>query len=578
MRDFWLVFKTIYKSNVPRKENSSGEKSKLPQGAKLALAFSPLLLMVCAVLVFLCTNLKNINELALIITAIVAITQIITLFLSIYGVINTLYESKDTPFLSTLPIRPSAVFFAKFALTYVEAFKLSTFIIMPLSLTCAISYNIASGQMFYAFYPLVLSVLAFAPILPLFVVTLFSMPIVWLGSYFKGRPTLKSILSIVFYIVLTCAYMVIVFFMNTTGLGQEGDIALSSGAISSLLTLSYVFYPDKALVNFVLGIDFGKNLGISAAIIIGMIVVMLVLSMLFYRRITIKNAEGVKASEVKGTSLKQKGIVASLIKKDVSAIMRSSSLAMSSFANLILAPIFIVLMYFITGFKENVDDMSALTLEMLGIGFVIMYSMIFLGGANMLANIAYTREGKSFFATKSLPISAKDSIKSKLLLAVIAAAVMLIPIMLIELLLYKIDVVCTLFTGIDVMMLVVGVCSLGILFDMKKGNIYWETSRDLSTASHNNTYQIISTFVAIIPAIIIFTAGILLSVFANTLGEVVVKVIYFLIATILSVVVMIVGLSLLKTYGESWYKYVGENKTSLKQKKSKAFGGVRLIK
>lgn len=113
--------------------------------------------------------------------------------------------------------------------------------------------------------------------------------------------------------------------------------------------------------------------------------------------------------------------------------------------------------------------------------------------------------------------------------------------------------------------------------DMKKGNQYWETSQDLNAPSKANTYQLISVFSAVVPSFVIFVAGIILSVFANTLGEVLVKVIYFSIATIFSVVVAIVGLSLLNAYGEKWYEHIGKNKPNIKIK-SKSFGGARLMK
>lgn len=131
--------------------------------------------------------------------------------------------------------------------------------LLPTVLTGAIAFNVANGRMFYGFYPLFFVILALAPILPLFVVVVLSMPVVWLGSYFRGKPTLKSVLTILFYVVLMCAYMVVVYYMNTTGFGQNGNVEMSQGMLGSLGTLANVFYPDKAIVNFCLGIDAGKT-------------------------------------------------------------------------------------------------------------------------------------------------------------------------------------------------------------------------------------------------------------------------------------------------------------------------------
>lgn len=67
-----------------------------------------------------------------------------------------------------------------------------------------------------------------------------------------------------------------------------------------------------------------------------------------------------------------------------------------------------------------------------------------------------------------MPIKPIDSIKSKVLLATIVPAVIMIPIMLISLLLFKIDIVSTLLIGVDTMLMVVGINCLNVLFDMKK--------------------------------------------------------------------------------------------------------------
>ncbi len=563
MRDFLIVFKTLFRDANSRTVDAEGKK-KIPSGLKALISFLPLVALICVMVAFLAVGLKNVVEFSLLVVAIVAATQLLVMFLSMFSIVTTLYGAKDTPFLNTLPLRPTSVFFAKFAMTYVNALELSSAVILPTVLTSAIAFNVASKSMFYGFYPLLLVILLVAPILPLFIVSVLSMPVVWLGSYFKGKPTLKSVLVILFYVLLMCAYMVLVYYMNTRGFGQEGGVEMSQGTLASLSVLANVFYPDKVLVNYCLGIEAGKNFGISAAITVGMIAVMLLLSALFYKRINSKATENSQSTESKTATLKQSNVVASIMKRDFTSIMRNSALAMTSFANLLMAPIFIVVMYFITNFKSGADEgMTPFMSEMMGIGFVVMYSMIFLAGANMIANMAYTREGKSFFASKTLPINPKDSIKAKLLLSIIVPSVLLVPIMLIALLLYKIDIVSTLLVGIDTLMMITGICSMSILFDMKKGNQHWEQVGEIKNSSQN-TYQLISAFASIVPAIIVFVLGIVLAACENTLGVVIAKVIFWAVATVFSVVVLIVGLCLLKAYGLKWYEFIGENKPKKK--------------
>lgn len=561
-----LLFKTLYRNATAPSQAEKGKK-RISRSVGAILSISPLVIMIAVLMAFLASSLKSIADLSALLTSVLFATQMMVLFLSMASMFSTLYDAKDTPFLQSLPIKPTGVFFAKFALVYVNALKLSVVAFLPVAYAVTITFNVVNNAMFYGAYPLILLVALVAPVLPLFVAVLFSMPIAYIGSYFKGKPTLKSVLTIIFYVILMGAYMVVVYFMNTKGFGQEGEVEISQGALSSLYGVARAIYPDKVLVDFCYGINVGKNFGISAACVVGMIAVMILLAMAFYKRINVKKTETAVQSSSSKTTLKQENIVISLVKRDFKSIIRNSTLAMTSLANSLMAPIFIVVMYFITGFKEgNGEAMSSLMSEMMGIGYVVMYSMIFLAGANLVASLAYTREGKSFFATKSLPIKPIDSIKSKVLLATIVPAVIMIPIMLISLLLFKIDIVSTLLIGVDTMLMVVGINCLNVLFDMKKGNQHWEDVSELRNASRGNYYQIISAFMAIIPAVALFLLGLMLSIYAPQLGDIIVKVIFWAVATVISVVVLTIGLCLIKSKGIEYYALIGLNKPEKRAK------------
>lgn len=561
-----LLFKTLYRNATAPSQAEKGKK-RISRSVGAILSISPLVIMIAVLMAFLASSLKSIADLSALLTSVLFATQMMVLFLSMASMFSTLYDAKDTPFLQSLPINPTGVFFAKFALVYINALKLSVVAFLPVAYAVTITFNVVNHTMFYGAYPLILLVALVAPVLPLFVAVLFSMPIAYIGSYFKGKPTLKSVLTIIFYVILMGAYMVVVYFMNTKGFGQEGEVEISQGALSSLYGVARAIYPDKVLVDFCYGINVGKNFGISAACVVGMIAVMILLAMAFYKRINVKKTETAVQSSSSKTTLKQENIVISLVKRDFKSIIRNSTLAMTSLANSLMAPIFIVVMYFITGFKEgNGEAMSSLMSEMMGIGYVIMYSMIFLAGANLVASLAYTREGKSFFATKSLPIKPIDSIKSKVLLATIVPAVIMIPIMLISLLLFKIDIVSTLLIGVDTMLMVVGINCLNVLFDMKKGNQHWEDVSELRNASRGNYYQIISAFMAIIPAVALFLLGLMLSIYAPQLGDIIVKVIFWAVATVISVVVLTIGLCIIKSKGIEYYALIGLNKPEKRAK------------
>lgn len=561
MRDFVLVFKTLYKAQNAKIVGDDGKK-KVSTKVVLAIICAPILLAIIALVVYMAMGLKDIKSLSVFQNTLITATQMMCLFLMLPSILSSLYSSKDTPLLNSLPLRPTSVFFAKFALVYVNALKFSGTIIASLLLAVAITFNVVNKTMFYGFYPLILLIVPTVPLLPLFIVTLFSMPIVFIGSFFKGKSTLKTVFTLLAYTVIIVAYVVGIYFANTSSSNLE-EIAISQGALAGMTTLANVMYPNKVLVEFCCGIDAGKNFGIWLGITVGMIAVMILLSLLFYRRINVKRLESQQDSDSKKTTLKQGKIIPTLMKRDVKTIMRNSKIAMSSLVNFLLAPVFIAMMFFVMR-TNNANDpgegIPPFMLEMMNIGFAMMYSMIFLGGANALAAMAYTREGASFFASKALPIRAKDSIISKLLLACIVPAIVLVPIMILMVALMKIGIVETLISAVDIMLVVAGVSGLNIIFDMLKGNQYWKDATELRSASKANYYQIISAFIAIIPAIAIFGVGVALSVFVESLGELTVKAIFFACATAISAIICVIGLAVLKSLGEQYYEKIGAKK------------------
>lgn len=561
MRDFVLVFKTLYKAQNAKIVGDDGKK-KLSTKVILAIICAPILLAIIALVVYMAIGLKDMKSLSVLQNTLITAIQMMCLFLMLPSILSSLYSSNDIPLLNSLPLRPTSVFFAKFTLVYVNALKFAGAVIASLLLAVTITFNVVNKTMFYGFYPLILLIVPTVPLLPLFIVTLFSMPIVFIGSYFKGKSTLKTIFTLLAYTVIIVVYVVGIYFANTSSSNLE-EIALSQGALAGMSTLANVMYPNKVLIEFCCGIDAGKNFGIWLGITVGMIAVMVLLSLLFYRRINVKRLESQQDSDSKKTTLKQGKIIPTLMKRDVKMIMRNSKIAMPSLVNFVMAPVFIAMMFFVmrtNNANDTGEGIPPFMLEMMNIGFAMMYGMIFLGGANTLAAMAYTREGSSFFASKALPIRAKDSIISKLLLACLVSAIVLVPIMILMVALMKIGIVETLISAVDIMLVVAGVSGLNIIFDMLKGNQYWKDATELRSASKANYYQIISAFIAIIPAIAIFGVGITLSVFVESLGEFAVKAIFFACATIISAIICVVGLAVLKSLGERYYEKIGAKK------------------
>ena len=564
MKDFVLIFRVLYRNRYAVEKESNTGKRKLTRSTVMMLSLLPMVAVICVMLGFVASELTTRYSAMTLINAILSAAQLFILFMSLPAMMSTLYAAEDAAFLSALPVRPTAVFFAKLLLVYVGALKIAAILLFPSLLTVSVTYAAAGNSMSYAFFPLILLIILAAPMLPIFIVVLFSMPVMWIGSRLKGRATVKTVFSLLFYIILMAGYMVLVFFINTQGMGQNGNI-VSDAALDGLRLLSDVMYPNTVLVSMCLGIDPAVNFGIFLAIWTGLTAATVLFAMLFYRRISTRRAES-RAEEKKGApSYKRHRLVISLVKKDLITVMRDPSAAMGTFSNIVLAPIVMVVMFF---FIRGDGDMamSEFSAEMMMRGIVMLYPVIFLAGTNMVAMTAYSREGESFFVAKALPIPARTSVNAKLLFSLLSAGAALAVIFVISAALYRIDIASSLAMVAASLLFCAGSGALHIYFDIKKGNVHWKSQSDMRAGAAGGISALIPMLLSILPAIGFVVAGVFLAGLEDSLGRAGTVALYWGLILVVAGAVAAAGLYILYEKGVPLYDKIGENRAAAKER------------
>ena len=564
MKDFVLIFRVLYRNRYAVEKESNTGKRKLTRSTVMMLSLLPMVAVICVMLGFVAAELTTRYSAMTLINAILSAAQLFILFMSLPAMMSTLYAAEDAAFLSALPVRPTAVFFAKLLLVYVGALKIAAILLFPSLLTVSVTYAAAGNSMSYAFFPLILLIILAAPMLPIFIVVLFSMPVMWIGSRLKGRATVKTVFSLLFYIILMAGYMVLVFFINTQGMGQNGNI-VSDAALDGLRLLSDVMYPNTVLVSMCLGIDPAVNFGIFLAIWTGLTAATVLFAMLFYRRISTRRAES-RAEEGKGApSYKRHRLVISLVKKDLITVMRDPSAAMGTFSNIVLAPIVMVVMFFfIRGDGDRA--MSEFSAEMMMRGIVMLYPVIFLAGTNMVAMTAYSREGESFFIAKALPIPARTSVNAKLLFSLLSAGAAIAVIFVISAALYRIDIASSLAMVAASLLFCAGSGALHIYFDIKKGNVHWKSQSDMRAGAAGGISALIPMLLSILPAIGFVVAGVFLAGLEDSLGRAGTVALYWGLILVVAGAVAAAGLYILYEKGVPLYDKIGENRAAARER------------
>ena len=516
--------------------------------------------------------------------AILSAVQLFVVFMTLPTMLGTLYASEDAAFLSALPLRPTAVFFAApaadggifrktaaglhqrvedrrgvFGAVHAHGVhslrgvrQLYVLRVFPSYRTDSRRIAAASGVPGGAF----LHACHVGRLL---------------GSYLKGRSVVTTVFSLLFYILLMAAYMALVFFINTRGFGQQGDI-VGEEVLSGLDALAKVMYPNSVLISMCLGIDSGTNFGISLGIWTGVAAATVLLAALFYRRIISRRIEA-HPEEGRGRQVyKRTPLLGALIKKDMLSIMRNPSLAMATFSNTVIAPVVMVIMYFFV--KPEGQAANEFSSEMMMVGIVLLYPIIFLCGTNMVAMTAYSREGESFFISKFLPIAPKTSVNAKLLFSMLTSAAALAVIFVIAVALYGLDAGSSVALVVTSLLFCAGTSGLHIYLDIKKGNVHWKTQADMRASAGGGVAAILPVFISIIPAVGFVVAGVFMAGLEPSLGRSGVLGLYWGIILVVAAAVAAAGLYILYEKGVPLFEKIGENR-AVSGRKTGSLGGRR---
>lgn len=508
LKDFRLLLGVLMKR--PPNIRPDG-KRQFPQGLIVALSFLPIMVMVCVLLARLAPLAASHEVTAEFAVVLIAAAQSMVLFFALGTIAGTLYVTQDAEFVSALPLRPSAVFFARLTKLYLGEVTVSLYLLLPLLYTFGGAVDAAGYPVSPAFYVLVPLIACLAPVLPLAIAVILSLPVVWLASFFKRRAAVGTVALAVVYFGIFAAY-----FMTIPNLGGAYDIdSLSAELVMTLRSAANILYPDKVLALTALGIDAGKNFGISVGIWGGMIVLVFLLASLFYRRAVRTNSEsGAGKGTVPAGIFKARGQISALISADAKSIMRYPSLALPSLTSAMFTPL-LTAFFFLTETAGSTAGEGA-SHDFLVMGVIVMVGVAMNGGSNYLALIPFTREGGQHALIRSLPVSGKKAVLAKFIMATAINVVSVLVTLAVVLGFGKLHYANALMCMLIILALSAGLNSMSIRQDMKHPNFDW---KDISDVQRQNSRMIIPMFAGLaIAAAVVFVPMVLSTSFASSLG------------------------------------------------------------
>ena len=523
MTNFLSVFKLDLKLNF---QSLLGDKSKMAKRigllVLLLVAFAIPLALIFVMLYFMAQVAVLFGGFAdelinLVFTAI----QLIILVFFLPSYVNTVWFSKDRQLLSSMPIGGSAVFVSRMLIIYISTALIS--VVLSVIGGAVIAAGSASAEVMYAeliaqgivtptaqtaisgtaeYYIMMIVAGLTLPVLPLFIMAVLSFPLMKIISYFKRTSAVKTVIMMLAYGAFF-ALIYVGYFALQNGMsgividGSQVSFEMVGALMESMCGFTRYVYPSYFAAAGMCGewesslIYVAVRIGCGALTVLG-------------RRVYFTLADtkavvstGKKKQQEKERHIKSAGVRLALIKKDFITLLREPQLAFQSLSGLILGPIMLLIINIALpmGAAEGTEDMYPVINGATSLLLLILFTC----GTNLLASIAVSREGQSFKIVRFMPVSGRDIVISKLILADIFSFICILVDDIVLLSLSVFNVVDFFGALISVTLINMGINTFSVWRDIKQPKLIYNNIRELVKSSSKTLMSmLISLVVAIV--------------------------------------------------------------------------------
>ncbi len=330
-----------------------------------------------------------------IITIVYEIVLLISVFGSTASLTRSIFESDDRNVLVVLPIKPQAIFIAKMITVYFSQALLSVAITLPLVIVFA---RVTSQDVMFIVISTVASLLI--PFISLGIASVLCLPYYFIKRFVQSKYILFLIVVTALAAVLFGGYAkVLDFFKN---LMATGDIKFffSQEIMTAIVDVTAKLVPANFLAELVFGIEPLKNGLILLAIIVVLGLLGFGVEYLLYNaaiKIRVQNNDGIVFHAKKLS--RPRSVTSGLIAKELGSILFTPDYA---FQYVSVAAILPLMVYFCMGLGESLLQ-SILHMRM-NLEIALLLTVLFGSLTNTFCAINISREGRSFYMQKTLPI------------------------------------------------------------------------------------------------------------------------------------------------------------------------------
>lgn len=449
------------------------------------------------------------------------ITTIIIVMEGVYKSGDLLFKPRDNDTLLAMPIPKSTIVLARIIKFYLFEMLYCLIFLLPAIIAYAINVEVGAS-----FYLVAITMLILVPVIPIAVSCIVGL----ITSAISARFRHKNFLQIVFSFVILFAFAAMILMANTASDFDSRSFAALSDGIAAY------YYPASAFVELATDFNFWSYLIFVAINLAVLAVTVLVIGRFYFqivtRMSTVKRAE---RASVKYHFVKHSQTTA-MVKKELTKYFNTPVLLTNTAVGLVL---FIVAVGALCvqfddiaaslasseGFPLTVDEMHSY-LPSVAFAMVAFASLM-----TFITTTMISLEGKAFNLLKSMPISGKKVIMTK----VLAAMLLIVPVTLLGVLMMFVRFQFNLLDGILVLVAVVVTPLvtelIGILIDLKYARFDAESD---AVVVKQSAGVLISTFLGL--GMVLFTislAFVLVFVAGQTAGLLMLDAIFAIVALFL---------------------------------------------
>ncbi len=444
----------------------------------------------------------SLNQPEIVLAMALIISQVFILFFGLFYIMGTFYFSKDIESLVPLPLKPYEVVGGKFIVIMINEYLTS----MPILIPPIIIYGIGMGEGILYWIKAALIMLT-VPVIPLAAA---AVVIVILMRFvnFRRHKDMFAIIGGLLSLALGIGISMVSQYMPENGNQEfiQNMLASQTGLIEAIGRR----FPPGVWATMGLANHDIRGLGYLLLYLLTSVLLLIFLlwlaNKMFYKTLLAGQESGGNKKEMTAGQRdkqisKTSGSVTTLMKREWKLLFRTPIYLLNGLTGSIIGPIILFLMLMTSKgsdeaaqlfeYINNPDISHYVLLGALGV-------MLFTAGMNIVASTALSREGQTFWITKTIPVPAKQQVTAKLIISCLISAMGILTTSLIMLVFFNVPL--TGLIGVTIVGLIgaIPMVSLSLLIDVYHPKLVWSNEQEAMKQNMNGFFGMLSSMLIIV--------------------------------------------------------------------------------